>query len=188
MDVVRAIMRQLKARGLIASGLSYGSAFSGVDLIAEAIDLELGGKFAYEFASESDAKLRGCLIHSWGARGLEEGRCHADACGEEAMAEAGVDLFALTASCRPFSRRNHRSTPEDRVEALTDVAAGLRYVSRAQPRLVLVENVAEPCATGPITGMLRRVPGYDLEMEEIDPRDVHVAVARARQYWLLRRR
>ena len=58
----------------------------------------------------------------------------------------------------------------------------------ARPRAVVVENVCEACAVGPISGLLGRVQGYALEGGELDPRDVAGAcVSRSRYYWVLTR-
>ena len=68
-DVARVLVRHLRGRGLLAPGVWYGSACSGVDTFACALEAELRD-FAYVFASESDATTRGALLRAWHAFGL----------------------------------------------------------------------------------------------------------------------
>ena len=68
--VARAIVRELLKRGTLAAGLRYGSAYSGIDTFAEAVEIELGSEWTYEFASESDRIPREALLEAWSARGL----------------------------------------------------------------------------------------------------------------------
>jgi len=44
--VARRIVRMLMARGLIAAGATYGSAYSGVDGVAAAMESELGDSWS----------------------------------------------------------------------------------------------------------------------------------------------
>ena len=65
----------------------------------------------------------------------------------------------------------------------------LEYVSRARPRVVVVENVSEPSSVKPTTRLLTRLAGYSVETGVLDPRDVARApIARKRQFWVLMRR
>ena len=73
--VARQIVRELVRRGLIGCGASYGSAFSGIDTFAAAVEAELRGDFVYEFASEKDKVVRAALMESWGRYGLECDLC-----------------------------------------------------------------------------------------------------------------
>ncbi|KAL1520620.1 hypothetical protein AB1Y20_022194 [Prymnesium parvum] len=101
--VARCLVRDLVLRGLLARGATYGSAFSGLDCIAAAMDDELDGEWTYRFASERLPYARRGLLRAWGERGLRAERCYADAAGEAAVAEEQVDLWAITPSCaRPF--------------------------------------------------------------------------------------
>ena len=53
---------------------------------------------------------------------------------------------------------------------------------------MIVENVSEPSAVGPMTGLLARIEGYKMETGMLDPREVaRMPVARERQYWVLER-
>jgi len=155
--VARALIAQLMSEGYIGRGVRYGSAYSGIDLIAEALDQETGGDFNYCFASEGDSKVRPVLLATWAARGLREERCYEDALGEGARGEEEVELFSLTASCEQFSRRNHHGSCEARSLAISDISQCMEYVRRKMPRVVLTENVAEPSVMHAITSMLTRL-------------------------------
>eukprot|EP00966_Prymnesium_polylepis_P015859 366383-Prymnesium_polylepis.1 len=42
------------SRGVLSAGLSYGSAYSGIDTFAADVELATGGDWSYAFASESE--------------------------------------------------------------------------------------------------------------------------------------
>ena len=46
-------------RALISAGCRYGSAYSGVDAFATALEAEFGSNWTYEFASEGEVARRG---------------------------------------------------------------------------------------------------------------------------------
>ena len=46
------IVATLLERGTLKAGLSYSSAYSGIDTFAAAVDAAVGGAWRYEFASE----------------------------------------------------------------------------------------------------------------------------------------
>ena len=50
--VARQIVKKLAADGHVAPGCTYGSAFSGLDTFASAVEAELGSRWTYEYASE----------------------------------------------------------------------------------------------------------------------------------------
>ena len=68
--------------------LTYGSAWSGVDTVAEALTqvMWLDQRWRYVFASEKAADSRKVLLATWGARGLRKERVHKDAAGAAAVA------------------------------------------------------------------------------------------------------
>ena len=66
---------------------------------------------------------------------------HKDAAGAAAVGEAYVDLYVATPECRHHSARNHRSTRKKKAAELVKVRRSFRYISRARPRAVVVENV-----------------------------------------------
>jgi hypothetical protein len=77
----RSVLRPLVTRGTLRAGMTYGSAWSGIDTFAAAVEAETGGEWRYAFASESGKRLRRALVASWGGRGLTAARCHEDARG-----------------------------------------------------------------------------------------------------------
>ena len=64
--VARALVRELLRRGVLAKGARYGSAYSGIDTFAAAVDVELEGSWTYAFASESSKAPRKALMRAWG--------------------------------------------------------------------------------------------------------------------------
>ena len=187
--VARQIVRELVRRGLIGCGASYGSAFSGIDTFAAAVEAELRGDFVYEFASEKDKVVRAALMESWGRYGLERDLCFEDACGEDAMRAPKVDMWVCTPTCESYSRKNHNRNAGAQNMALDKVQRCLRYAALRRPKVVVMENVAEPDATGPITGLVSRLEGYVVEGGRLDPRTTaHAPMARERHFWLLTRK
>ena len=183
--VVRALMRTLIRDGELKAGLRYGSAFSGLDLAAAALDEELQGKFEYVFASEREGKLRRALVAAWAARGLTLARCYADARDERARSAPDVDLWVATPSCTENSRLNRVATDTDRARAAADFDMSLDYVRRRKPRVVIVENVSESSAVLPLTWVLTSIPGYAWSTGVLDPyEDLGEPVRRERQYWV----
>ena len=54
--------------------------------------------------------------------------------------------------------------------------------------MVVMENVAEVGATGPMNGLVSRLEGYSVERATLDPRKVAQApIARERSFWVLTR-
>ena len=62
----------------------------------------------------------------------------------------------------------------------------LEYVRLRRPPVVVVENVDETSVVAPLTGLLSRLHGYDVEAGVLTP-DEHAAagIARTRHFWLL---
>ena len=92
------VVDTLMERGVLARGLSYGSAYSGIDTFAAAVEMATGGEWSYAFASESDLVPRAGLLAAWGCRGLAEERCYADAREGEALTAPAVDLRTCSSS------------------------------------------------------------------------------------------
>ena len=184
--VARAILRPLVDAGVLSRGMTYGSAFSGIDMFAAAVDAELEGQWRYEFASEGDEKARACLLASWCRRGLEGASCHWDACCEEAVSEAHVTLWVATPDCKEHSPANRGQNEGDQQASLYGSWRALDYVRRARPTVVVVENVTSATVVPQLTALLLRLPGYRVWTAMLDPREVADApMARERQFWLL---
>ena len=167
--------------------MSYGSAYSGVDTVAAAMDDVLGeAGWTYEFAAESGEKLRAALHAAWSQRGLRLHRIHADVC--KLADEIYVDIFVITPECVNFSGRNRSASLEKQAESLRETSVALEYVRRRRPRFVLVENVDEPSVVTPLSAVLgdMRALGYVLERVPFCPR-VHAGemASRWRSVWLL---
>ena len=168
-------------------GVSYGSAYSGIDTVAAAMDDIFGeAGWTYEFAAESGEKLRKALHAAWGLRGLRWHRIHADV--GELAGEVYVDVFVITPECVNFSGRNRTASLEKQAESLRETSVALEYVRRRRPRFVLVENVDEPSVVTPLSAVLgdMRALGYVVERVPFCPR-VHAGetASRWRSVWLL---
>ena len=115
---------------------------------------------------------------------MERARCHEDARTEGAR-EVRVGLWSLTASCRPYSRRNHKRTQAGVHAGCDDISRSLEYVRRSRPAVVLIENVAETCVVQAVTEMVAAIQGYEWRMGELDPwEDFGIPASRRRAYWV----
>ena len=176
----------LLRRGKLARGLTYGSAYSGIDMFAAGLDMVMGGDWRYAFASESHPTVRNGLLHAWGGRGLASDACYCDALCDDALTGERVDLFVLTAECGEHSRRNHQRSATGQHSSLEEIWEALAYVRLRRPSVVVVENVDEPSVTEPLSGLLSRLEGYDVSTATLDPVSlVKAPIARARRYWVL---
>ena len=154
----RAIVRMLLSQGWIAAGLRYGSMFSGIDTFAVGLEAELGEGWSYRFASECREPAQRALLAAWGARGLTAEAVHGDAQSEEAICEQQVGMLVCSPECGSGSRQNYDRELDTQRVALGKVWVALGYVRRALPKVVVVENVCEPCTVGPQCGSQLRLP------------------------------
>ena len=184
--VVEEIIRALVADGGLPPGPpSYGSAFSGFDLFAAAMDRVFRDEWWYCFASEIDPQRRAVLRRAWAHVGLEGHMIEANSTGEAAVAQPRVDIFTMGPRCQAFSSRNH--SPDEVVQAasLADVSKAAEYIRRAGPRCFIIENVNTPDVVGPVWAILRALKGYRVEGGVLDPRLLlDAAVDRERHYWV----
>ena len=186
--VGRSLVSKLLGDGVLTCGLSYGSAYSGIDTFAAAVDVETCGKWAYMFVSEKCKTVRKALLSAWGCRGLEHVSCYKNACSSGATTAPYVDLWVISPSCEAYSRRNHSRKGTVQARALCDVGAAFEYVHTRRPRVVVVENVNEKTVSGPLTGILSRLKGYSIEAGPLDPRVVaNAPMERDRHFWVLTR-
>ena len=109
--VARQLVKMLLADGTLSSGARYGSAFSGIDTFASALEAELGEDWTYDFASEANRGVRRGLLYIWSSRGLTEQACFTDACGEDAASASEVDLYVTSPECTELQRRARARTP-----------------------------------------------------------------------------
>jgi len=154
------LVERLMERGVIAPGMTYGSAFSGVDLMAAAVEKVMGQAWEHRFASENARKKRAALRSAWACRGLTPEAVYWDATGEEATSAPQVDLWSMTASCKEFSQRKHEPTEEGQWTSLGAVHRSLDYVRVVRPKAVLIENVNAESVMRPLTAMVGRIGGY----------------------------
>ena len=186
--VARRLVSMLVLRGKLSRGMTYGSAYSGIDTFAAAVEAEFSGDFSYEFASECNESVRSALLEAWGERGLTAGRCDVSAFSEASVGRPQVDLWVITPTCKAYSKRNHDRNATEQNATLSEVWEALRYVQMNRPRVVVMENVCEVSAVGPLTGLLSRLSGYSMEAGSLDPREVAKApMARERHFWVLTR-
>ena len=184
--VARCIIRMLVSRGVLRPGLTYGSAFSGIDTFAAAVEAEFGRDWTYLFASELNDRVRLALLSAWADRGLLGDCCYTDARSEDAVSGPSLDLWVSSPPCESHSKRNMRRNEGDQRLSWADVWSSLEYVVRRRPKVVVMENVTDPSAVSPMTGLLTRLPGYAVESGRLDPPSVAGApMARDRHFWVL---
>ena len=73
----------------------------------------------------------------------------------EASELAGVHLYVVSPSCKPFSRRNHKRSLEGMSDGFVDIAQQLAFVAGGHANVVVIENVDEPDAAFAIRSVLR---------------------------------
>ena len=74
--VARCIVAELRERGVLPEHVRYGSAYSGVDTFAVAMEAELGASWEYVFGSKRDKTVRAALLSTWGPKGLTSENCY----------------------------------------------------------------------------------------------------------------
>lgn len=159
----------------------YASQCSGIDLFATALDRLTQGGWRYVAAAEMQSNIRGVLSHTYGPLGLTQDAIVEDA--RDARRIPDVDIWTWSPPCEPFSKRNHSRSDGHRGQALREVLCMLDSVRVSRPRVLLVENVAEPEAVEAVTAALLSVPGYRVERVTSDARN-HGSMARERQFWV----
>ena len=136
---LEAIIGRLREENRWPRGpVTYGSAYSGVDVAAAIVHRAAADGFEYAFASEPAGCRRRVLTRAWGAYGLSEDRLYADAGSHAARNEVRVDVYVITPTCQAFSRRNHDRQQETQGRALAGVYAALAYVRHAGPGVVVL--------------------------------------------------
>jgi hypothetical protein len=136
--VAQQLIAKLLANGTLAKGMLYGSAYSGVDTFAAAVEAEMSGDWEYAFASEQNGTVRRGLLRAWSGRGLTADHCHNDAMGEPALSSQHVDLYETTPEVRAVIQTQplenakgssglaRRGLEESRICAATETEAGDR--------------------------------------------------------------
>ena len=188
-DVARVLVRHLRDRGLLSPGVRYGSACSGVDTFACALEAELRD-FVYVFASEVNATTRGALLGAWHAFGLTHDHVYPDAAADPAIRPPPVGMWFLSPPCGAFSSRNHARSLKAQAEHSGEISRMLDYIRLAQrpPSVVVVENLPGLDAVGAISGLLMRIRGYVVEYRVLDPcESAGVPMSRARSFWVMTR-
>ena len=165
----------------------YGSACSGLDMFATAVESRFGDQFRYCHASEWRSSIRKALLFTYEDRGLVPSRVHKDARVMSCF-YGPVDIWSFTPPCEPFSKRNHKKNDpevdaEELVKAGEQIHSMLWYPRLYRPRIILVENVCEHAATTIISSMLLSLPGYDWVTLETEARDYSES-CRRRRLWI----
>jgi hypothetical protein len=183
--VARSILAALIEEGVLHAGITYGSAWSGIDVFAAAVDEELKGKWRYVFASEEVPRRRKALHEAWKSRGLRLSNCYGDAEGAEACKAPQVDLWFGSPECTAYSKRNHARSEEEQRDEIDGISRGLEYVRARMPRVVIVENVSEVSVVGPLERLLRQLRGYRMMGGETDPAEMAGGVAARERYYFV---
>ena len=105
--VATRLLQHLKCMGLLPGHITYGSACSGVDTFAAAVDMVWPDAWQYAHAAEIDPGPRAVLAEAWGPRGLQADMLFHDATSAEAADAPVVDLFLVSPDCHRFSKRRH---------------------------------------------------------------------------------
>ena len=184
--VATRIVELLLTEGVIFPGMTYGSAYSGVDTFAAAVDLVLAGNWTYAYASEPLLYARRALLRAWGCRGLDEGGCYYDAAGADAIAAPRTDMEVYTGQCGPYSDSDRDHDEDDQLTSLAHLCQSLEHARRSAPAVIVVENVHKPSVVGPVTCFLSKFSGYRMRHGPLCALAVGGSHAkRTRHYWVL---
>jgi hypothetical protein len=183
-DAARVLAR-LRSRASFPPVVRYATACSGIDTFAAAMDVAFGTTgWRYVAASESDAASAKLLAMTYSDRGLTPGAITRDARDAEAAAAAPPsDVWVFTPPCNAFSRRNHRRSERQLLEAAASIDAMLAYPRAQSPSAIVVENVDEADARSLVSSRLLSLPGYKWEYTRLEARDSG-PMARARCFWM----
>ena len=180
-SVALLILELLEAEGLLPIRLRYGSACSGIDTMAEAVDvMRPGGLWGYVHAAELRPELRNVLQKAWA---MPQSRLLSDASLTATAPE--VDLYMITPDCHAFSRRRHGRDAGVVAGGAMEVVNVSPFVAAGRAAVVVVENVGETDGADAITTVITSYPMYEWRSQELDPQ-VHAGVpaARRRRFWV----
>lgn len=179
--VATLILEQLEREGLLPVYVRYGSACSGIDTMAEAMDaIRPGGFWGYVHAAELRPELRDVLQRAWA---IPPWRLRADAAQTADAPE--VDVYMLTPDCHAFSRRRHGRDADVVAGGAVEVVNVSPFVAAGRATVVIVENVDEEDGASAITTILSSYRMYVWRSQELDPEEhAGVPVARRRRFWV----
>jgi len=180
---LRIALGNLAAKHALRS-LRLGTACTGLDMFAAALDDLIEGPWTYVLASEWIGHVARALKAAYEDRGLTTDAIRTDARSLAATLHAPpVDLWVITPPCEPFSRRNHNRSAAEVLGALEDLDKMLNYARVHRPPAIIVENVDEPESQAAIAGALLSLPGYTWVHFASDAKE-YGPMARARHFWV----
>jgi DNA (cytosine-5)-methyltransferase 1 len=105
-------------------------------MATEIIALKRAGiPFKHDFMCEKDPTVQFLLIHNY-----PKTRLFQDVCDEDHVKAPSVDLYVAGFPCQPFSTAGlNKGLSDERGGALSGI---LSYLTRAQPKCFVLENVA----------------------------------------------
>ena len=147
--------------------------------MAAAFQRAASGRLRYKLAAEQHDKKRDALVEAWGEHGLARARVYKDANDVARMVTAPmVSVFALTPDCAAWSKMTHDAAKA--AQAVEELKKKLAYAAAKQPRVIVMESVAELVDGGSreygaqIRACLRDAcgedAGYEWYEEVVDPR------------------
>ena len=175
LDVAMGIAR--KALGSVdVSGrrVRYADANSGIGFFAEAIRLVTGGEMEYVFRAEASPAIARGHDAAWARTGVARfSSSHLQQDVDSMVALGQVDIWQISPACYPITRNNRSPASAREIETeemLVQLACALAYVTRAEPRMVIIEDVVE-LTKGLVWQRVRHLlPGqYNWTADVIDP-------------------
>jgi hypothetical protein len=183
--VATRLLQHLKCMGLLPGHITYGSACSGVDTFAAAVDMVWPDAWQYAHAAEIDPGPRAVLAEAWGPRGLQADMLFHDATSAEAADAPIVDLFLVSPDCHRFSKRRHGRDAEDIAEGAEEAAECLPFVMKGRARVVVVENVDDRDARAVLGTLLSDAPSDVWRSQVLNPVEhAGVPIARSRAFFV----
>jgi hypothetical protein len=176
--------------------ITYGTACSGIDTCAVALESLASGAWRYLFASELPSpseperlsKTAEVLLAANAIYGLTRAAIHADACSLAATVHAPpVHLWVITPPCEEYSRRNHSRSAGGMDTAAFNLDRMLVYARIHRPRAIILENVDEPQSRSSLVASILSVRDYAWRSFDGDATD-YGPMARKRRFYVGTRR
>lgn len=189
-DVATGIARFALSR-LSTEGqrVRYADANSGIGFFAEAVRIATEGNMNYVFRAEASAAIAKGHDRAWSHTGVARiSSSHLKEDVDRMVAFGQVDIWQISPTCYAISQNNrcsHAARESDTEEMLAQLSSALTYATRARPRAVIIENVAE-FTKGTVWKRVRSIlpSSHTWQFDVIDPM-VHGCSAARKRVWMV---
>ena len=184
--IARLVLSRLNTEG---QRVRYADANSGIGFFAEAVRIATEGNMNYVFRAEASAAIAKGHDLAWSHTGVARiSSSHLKEDVDRMVAFGQVDIWQISPSCFAISQNNrssHAARESDTEEMLAQLSSALTYATRARPRAVIIENVAE-FTKGTVWKRVRSIlpSSHAWQFDVIDPMEHGCSAARKR-VWMV---